>query len=328
MQNEAKFIHGLWLLPEMNHRKLSNLLEAFGTFEQAWKRYGDQRNLDKEMEWLWNNDIFLIDRSSKEYPMLLMQIPYPPWMLYRKGSSLLCLEKMLAIVGTRKATENGLELAHDWSKSFADAGGTVVSGLAFGVDAAAHRGAIKSTIAVLPGGLMSIAPRSHIGLAKQILANGGALISEYPPEKDCRKHHFLERNRIISGLCKATLVIEASEKSGALMTAHYALEQNREVWAVPGNPGKIQSKGCNSLIKVGAGLIDQGEDLLELYGLKGKIFELKQNQQSIMREIEKYPHSIEELMEKLDQNIVYELPTLETLGLIRLNNQFKYEKVI
>jgi len=173
----------------------------------------------------------------------------------------------VAIVGTRKPSPYGKEIGHMLAYELAKRGVAIVSGLALGVDAIAHRGALEAggtTLAVLGNGLDTIYPASHKDLAKQIVEKGGALISEYPPEELARPYYFLERNRIVSGLSDAIIVIEAAARSGTLNTAAHALEQGKEIFAVPGNITSPLSAGCNALLKQGAHPVTCVEDILEV----------------------------------------------------------------
>lgn len=202
---------------------------------------------------------------GEAYPERLRHIPDPPVILWMAGRAELLAAPAVAIVGSRSATPTGLSVATRLGRELAEAGLVVVSGMARGVDAAAHRGAIDGTgqtIAVLGCGADVIYPREHHALARQILARG-AIVSELPPGTPPRQWHFPLRNRIISGLAHAVVVVEASEKSGSLITAKAALEQGRDVLAVPGNVISGRHRGCHALIKDGARLVETVEDVLE-----------------------------------------------------------------
>lgn len=173
----------------------------------------------------------------------------------------------VAIVGTRKPTSYGKEVAHKLAFDLAKSGVVIVSGLALGTDAVAHRGALAAggtTIAVLANSVDSIYPRSHAALGEQILASGGAIMSEYEPPTDPRKYQFLARNRIVSGVSDAIIIVEAAKRSGTLSTAASALEQGHEVLVVPGNITSPLSAGCNALLKQGAQPITCADDVLEI----------------------------------------------------------------
>jgi DNA processing protein len=202
------------------------------------------------------------------YPALLLEIPQPPPLLYYKGILKDADETMIAIVGTRNITTYGRSIVPEITAGLAKQNITIVSGLAFGVDALAHQTCVnekRRTIAIVGSGIDSgsIYPKHHQFLAEQILETGGVIISEYPPQTPAYKQHFIARNRIISGVSAGTLVVEANLKSGALITARHALDQNRPVYAIPGpiyNPG---SEGPHNLIRMGAQLVTKTEHILE-----------------------------------------------------------------
>ena len=208
--------------------------------------------------------------SPRDFPALLKEIPDPPERLWHVGDLAAAHAPAVAIVGSRRCSRYGRDMAFGLAEQVAGRGVTVVSGLAFGVDAAAHRGALSAggrTVAVMAGGLDRIYPAAHAPLARQIVDSRGALVTEYPPAATPRKHHFPARNRLVSGLCLGVVVVEAAPKSGSLITARMALEQNREVMAVPGMATSALSKGCHRLIRDGAALIETIEDIAEAIGL-------------------------------------------------------------
>ncbi len=201
-----------------------------------------------------------------KYPSLLKEIPGAPNEIFYMGHLPEVNEIMVAIVGTRKATHNGLTLAKEIGRDLAQENIVVVSGLAFGIDSAAHEGALFNngkTIAVLPNGLDLIQPRSHYGLAQKILNQDGCIISEFSENRPYYKGQYLERNRLISGLCIAMVIVEAPIRSGALSTARHALEQGREVYVVPGPANHPNYEGSHFLIRNGARLVTKAEDILE-----------------------------------------------------------------
>ena len=207
-----------------------------------------------------------ISFKNPAYPSLLKEIADPPAVLYALGNLPDEKNPRLAIVGTRKATPNGCLIAKTLAKKLSEAGCVIVSGLAMGIDTASHEGVVAAqgkTVAVLGNGLNEIYPRLNRNLAEKILALGGAVISEYPPAEPAFPANFLARNRIISGLCLATIVVEAPERSGSLVTARLALEQNREVFIIPGPANHPNYAGSNRLIREGARLITSAEDVLE-----------------------------------------------------------------
>lgn len=212
-------------------------------------------------------EIKKITIKDKNYPKLLKKISNPPETLYFRGK-ILAKENCFAIVGTRRCSIYGKQIALEIAEDLAEAGLTIVSGLAPGIDTYVHLAVVerkKRTIAVLGTGLdeESIYPQSNLNLARKILETGGCLISEYPSKTPGSKFTFPQRNRIISGLTLGVLVVEAKEKSGALITAEWAKKQNRKVFAIPGSIHSLNSKGCHYLIKKGAKLVENANDILK-----------------------------------------------------------------
>jgi len=217
-----------------------------------------------------NGQMGLICQHDPAFPSLLKCIPDAPLALYYRGEIEVLERPAVAVVGARRASRFGLDLAMALGRGLAGIGVTVVSGLALGIDGAAHRGALEgqgATVAVLGSGLDRVQPISHQPLAGRILARGGLLVSEYPPNRPATAYQFPERNRLISGLCAGVVVVEASARSGSLITARLAAEQGREVMAVPGAPGLPNSSGANRLLKSGAALIESVDDVLAELGL-------------------------------------------------------------
>ena len=207
--------------------------------------------------------------SRATLPERLAAIADPPRCLYVQGAVAALAAPGVAIVGSRRATRAGCAFAETLARDLASAGIVVVSGLAYGIDAAAHRGAVAvdgRTVAVLGGGLARLYPRAHAGLAQEIVRAGGAVVSEYPADQAPRKHQFPERNRLISGLSLGVVIVEATTKSGSLITARMAAEQGREVMAVPGPVASPLSGGCHRLLKSGAALIETADDVLFAVG--------------------------------------------------------------
>jgi len=201
-------------------------------------------------------------------PERLAAIPDPPQRLYVRGAAEVLAAPAVAIVGSRRATRAGRDFAHALARELASGGLVVVSGLAYGIDAAVHRGALASgrTIAVLGSGLDRVYPRAHEGLAGDIVAADGAVVTEYAPDTGPRKHRFPERNRLISGLALGVVIIEATTRSGSLITARMAAEQGREVMAVPGPVTSPLAGGCHRLLKSGAALVENADDVLFAIG--------------------------------------------------------------
>ena len=213
-----------------------------------------------------------IQSDDAGFPPLLKEIPHPPAALYVRG--ILDSDRPhIAIVGTRRATATGREIAREFARRFSESGITVVSGLAMGIDTAAHEGAVAAkapTIAVLASGLDSVYPRQNRSLAEKILKFGGALVSEYEEGTESFPSQFIVRNRIVSGLSLGVVLIEAPERSGALATARFALDQNRDVFVVPGPMRHPNYVGSHRLIQSGAALVSSAEDVLVNLNLKFK----------------------------------------------------------
>ncbi len=222
---------------------------------------------DVVLAWLGGSpDRHLLTLADREYPPELLQTADPPLALYVQGQlSALRHPRRLAIVGSRNPTPQGEANARQFAKALGEAGVCVVSGLALGVDGAAHEGALLAnapTIAVVGTGLDRVYPKSHLDLAHRIAVQG-ALVSEYPLGTPPLPPHFPQRNRIIAGLSQGTLVVEAALKSGSLITARQAAEQGREVFAIPGSIHAPQARGCHALIRQGAKLVESAQDILE-----------------------------------------------------------------
>ena len=226
------------------------------------------QDLDKELELVRKHKIEVVTIADSDYPESLRQIPDPPLVLYFKGKSD-WTGFNFAIVGSRKASLYGLSVAEKFAQQLAALGVVIVSGMARGIDTASHKGALKAkgaTLAVLGSGLLNIYPPENESLAEKI-AESGAVISEFPLNTPPLRENFPRRNRIVSGLARGVLVVEAAERSGALITADLALDQGKDVFAVPGKVDSPTSLGANHLIKQGAKLVNSIEDILEEYGL-------------------------------------------------------------
>ena len=211
-----------------------------------------------------NSEIITFDDPS--YPRLLKQIYDPPLVIFIQGNKQLLNQNQLAIVGSRSASINGREAAFVFAQQLSEMGLVITSGLAFGIDAVAHKGSLSTstgTIAVVATGLDKVYPARHRTLAQQIISKQGAIISEFLPGTLPKAGHFPKRNRIISGLSLGVLVVEAALKSGSLITARCALEQNRDVFSIPSAINNPQAKGCHWLIKQGAKLVEDVADITE-----------------------------------------------------------------
>ena len=267
---------------------IHRLLEAFGSAEAVfrldpeqlkllWGRYATQevlaeireaadgKALAQELRWAEKEKVRIVTLLDSDYPELLKQIHSPPPVLYLRGTLIPTDAAAVAIVGTRSATPYGLAQARRFGEDLVRCGITVVSGLAEGIDAAGHEGALSAggrTIAVVGHGLSTIFPSRHRPLAERV-AQSGCLLSEFPMGMPPNKENFPRRNRVISGLSLGVLVVEAPVRSGALITAREAMEQGREVFAVPGPVSSRQSQGTHELIKDGAKLVCEVQDILE-----------------------------------------------------------------
>ena len=232
------------------------------------QRASCERGADVAAARLASLAIDLLPLSDTRYPALLREIDRPPPLLYVRGAVDLLSLPQLAIVGSRRASRGALEDARAFAAQLAGGGLVITSGLALGIDGAAHRGALATgrTIAVLGTGVDVVYPRQHAGLAAEILAAGGSLVSEFPPGFPVRRESFPQRNRIISGLAMGVLVVEAAVKSGSLITARLAMEQGREVFAIPGSVHNPQVRGCHQLIREGATLTETLDDVITQLG--------------------------------------------------------------
>ncbi len=291
-RNELKYWIGFSKIAKIGAARFKKLYHYFPDLKTAWLAKSSdlqqagleeeliqeifikrqEFDLDKELENLTKEKIQVITIKDALYPKLLKEIFHPPALLYYRGDLKTDDEFAVAVVGTRKVSNYGQQATLEIASELACQKITIVSGLALGVDALAHEAAIKNngrTIAVLGSGVdnQSIYPSNNRLLAERIIETGGAVISEFPVGTIPLPFHFPQRNRIIAGLALGTLVVEADETSGALITARYALEQNRDVFAVPGSIYSPTSTGPNNLIKMGAKAVTNAQDILEALNL-------------------------------------------------------------
>lgn len=273
-------------LQGMGPKRLRCLLDAFGApltalnaSTEDWLRAGipralaaarprgDEARVGAMLDWLSAHPSHhLLLPGDLGYPAAFNNLPDAPAALFARGDIRLLDEPQLAIVGARSATTGGLQNARAFARHLAGAGLVITSGLALGIDAAAHEGALAAggaTIAVMGTGPDVIYPSQHRMLAERMLSSGGLLISEWPPGTPARKEHFPRRNRLISGLADGVLVVEAGMQSGSLITARLATEQGREVFAIPGSIHNPMARGCHRLIRDGAKLVETAQDIFE-----------------------------------------------------------------
>jgi DNA processing protein len=293
------YLNALNQINGIGPQKIKLLMSYFGSGEKIWQStlvellasglheklaqniFNKRITLNPQEEWLKleKENIQVIDFSSPLFPTLLKEIPSAPYLIYIKGNYDFNSAPMIAIVGSRKFTQYGKQVAISLARDLATAGITVVSGMALGIDTFAHQGALESqgkTIAVLGSSLEDthIGPRINFNLSRHII-NNGALISDYPLGTQATPQTFPARNRLMAGLAMGTIVVEAAPQSGTLITANMALDFNREVFAVPGNIFSPSSQGTNELIKKGAKIVTSVNDILEELNLKNFIQEKK-----------------------------------------------------
>lgn len=275
----------LHALPEVGPRRFKQLLAAFGSASaalsapaSAWQSLGlpaacavarrsagVREQVTNSLAWLEQPTQHLLCLDDPRYPALLAELDDAPPLLFVAGDPAQLERPQLAMVGSRQASRPGLDSAARFARSLAGGGFVVTSGLALGIDGAAHLGALDvggATVAVLGTGLECLYPKRHSGLAERIVAEGGALVSELPLDAAPHPGNFPRRNRIISGLSLGVLVVEASPSSGSLITARLAAEQGREVFAIPGSIHHPGARGCHQLIREGAQLVETVEDIL------------------------------------------------------------------
>ncbi len=258
------------------------LMARYGNIDEALQEISKKKVIfprkkaEEEVMTAEIKGVQIISYDDKNYPYNLKQIEDFPPILYAKGNiELLKNDNMLAVVGSRNASLSAMKLAENIAKNIADNNITIVSGMARGIDKAAHKGAVGhggNTIAVMGTGIDIIYPQENEDLYKEIIKKDGLIITEYAFHTRPQASNFPRRNRIVSGLSKGVLVIEASIQSGSLITAHQALEQGRDVYAVPGAPYDTRSAGCNKLLKEGAQLVDTHEDILDCFNFSSLQF--------------------------------------------------------
>lgn len=247
----------------------SNIIAAIQSF--------DWNLVEADLSWLAQSNNDVITLLDPLYPPQLKETYDPPPLLFLRGNKHLLSRPQIAIVGSRNPSREGRQIAYEFAYSLAQDGFTITSGLALGIDAASHEGALKATghtVAVAGTGLDRVYPASHKALATEIVTHG-VMVSEFPPGTVAKASNFPRRNRIISGLCLGLLVVEAARESGSLITARLALEQNREVFAIPGSINNPLARGCNALIREGATLVETTEDIFKELSQYNQLYSLK-----------------------------------------------------
>jgi len=362
MDSDLFYTLGFSLIPNIGPVRFQKIIQTFKTAENAWqapirdyetnglpddiltiiRTHKEKINLKKEWENLAKQNIKFICQSSEEYPKLLKEIHSAPFGLFVRGE-IPDREIAIAIVGARKPTAYGLSVTKKISAELAAQNILIISGLALGIDTAAHQAAMGAggkTIAVLGGGIddKTLYPSVNRKLANSISSEFGAVISEYPPATPALIPHFPARNRIISGLAQAIIVIEGELKSGSLITARFALEQNREVFAVPGNITNPNAAGPNALIKQGAHPLLSANDIFDVLniaqtkqsGQAKKIFPSSPEERKILELLSDNPTHLDDIISPsgLDTKIINStLTIMEMKGLVKNTGAGMYIKI-
>lgn len=338
MDSQTKYLIALSHFYKFGPKRLRLLYNHYNNYERAWQapvselhKIGLNEGLVREFaQWRENFDlkavlnklerekISVLKPVDRNYPSLLKQIPDYPAILYIKGNpAILSNRRSLAVVGTRKLSPYGQRHTHKICRELAAGGFSVISGLALGIDSVAHRATLEAgglTAAVLATGAdtAALSPRQNLTLYHDIIKNKGAIVSEFPLGTQGLKHHFPQRNRLIAGLCQATLVVEANIPSGALITAYLALDYNREVLALPGPIDAVASRGPNELIKKGAKPVLNVADIWEVYNLNFQVPAAdaprpeNKEEKAIIRALENGQKHINEIINltKLDTSVI------------------------
>ena len=279
--------------------------------------------MDYILNGLDRRGVVAVTIESKAYPERLKGISCPPLVLYAKGNIGLLDSKCFSIVGSRKSLPLSIKIAEDYSQSISNAGFTLVTGIAEGVDSAVLKTVMqgnKKVISVIAGGIDNLYPKSNFELIEKV-ASSGLVIGEYPPETVPMRFHFPVRNRIIAGLSDGTLVVSGAVKSGTLYTAEYAMEYGKELFAIPYSVGVPSGAGCNDLIKRGARLTDTPKDILDFFGIKPKEevkIELNDKEKEIIDTLKNGETHIEKLCETLNKRVFEITPILSVLEIKKL----------
>lgn len=310
---------------DFNIEELPLILKLTREQSDKFKKNLLRNSSEKYFESLTSSKISLINILEEDYPTTLKHLPDPPLILYYRGNKQLLNNLYnLAIVGSRRATKYGELAVHKIVAELSKSPVCIVSGLAYGIDAHAHQAALQNklpTTAILGSGLddSNIFPKGNYQLAQAIINQNGLLVSEYPPYTSPQKYFFVARNRIIAGLCQATLIAEAAQKSGALITADFATEYNRQVFAIPGSILSAQSVGTNTLIQQGAAPILSGVSVLEEFGLNTNKTQITINfnhdERAVLQYMQNEPQSFEALLALTKLQTTTLQATLSTLEL-------------
>lgn len=328
MNNDIIYWHALRLTVDFGFETFKKIKEIFKTPRFAWQssaasyaKHGFKKGFVEKIaarkrvdpgalyRQLRKNSIEVISYDSDEYPKILKEISAPPPILYYRGNIALPTHtNILSVVGTRRATHYGKAVVQKIISGLNETNMVIVSGMAFGIDAEAHMAAIKNglkTIAVLGSGLddANIYPQTHLPLSREILKHGGLLLSEHPPGTHARAEFFPRRNRIVSGLSRGTVIVEAKEPSGALITAMFALEQNREVFSVPGSIFAETSAGCHKILSMGARITTSAEDILTELNIPRNTPTTHPDSEPLTKILAERPLSFDEIMERTGLNI-------------------------
>ena len=347
----------LTLIPGIGGETQRKLLAAFGLPEAIFAAgrlatravAGDRADLlfdfdpaesvDRSMAWAAQPGQHIVTLADAEYPKALLEIADPPCLLYVRGNPGLLEKRGLAVVGSRNATPQGVQTAENFAKALAGKGLAIISGLALGIDAAAHRGALAAggeTIAVIGTGADRLYPARNRELALAI-AEHGAIVSEFPLGTPAIAANFPRRNRIISGLSRGVLVVEAALESGSLITARLAAEQGREVFAIPGSIHSPVARGCHKLIKQGAKLVETALDILEEFGNYPEAADigpsslLAGEENAVLGALGHDPCNLDDLVERTGlaaDQLLTELLTMELAGAVATLPGNRYQRLV
>jgi DNA processing protein len=378
--DQSIYYHCLNLLPGMGAKSIRLAVAHFGSAQgawsashTAWRDFGLMKDAALEKLWTKKETVVPEEEAVKLeglgirvlciedslYPQLLREIPAPPALLYVRGQyTAWNADPCIAIVGSRKCTHYGEEVAQRLGKELATYGFTVVSGLAFGIDALSHQGALASgghTVAVLGSGVddSAITPRTHLKLATELLESGGSIVSEFAPGSEPTIGTFPARNRIMAGMCLGTIVVEAAEESGSLITARLTIDYNRALFSVPGSIFSSASSGTNRLLRDGARLLTSAKDVVEelepllrsyqsrvvptesdtadAEGGSNSVSSLSTEEQTVLKFLSHEPTHIDQIAEKspLDSSITTAtLTMLELRGRIKNIGDMRYIRVL